>query len=680
MKKNLFSGLLLTALTVVSFAQTTLYSQNFSGSLNGCVSVDNNGTAGAWTFSHNPIASPSYGNETFGSPSASNGFALILSDGNTSAVNTDLITPAFDCSSNQYIALKFYQFLAVYSGAVATVSISTDSANWTQIYDAVQSSYETDPELVQLNISSYAANQPKVWLKFNYQGNNDLWWAVDDINVVSLVANDVSVDSVVIPDYAGQHSSQPIQATVTNHGGQTLSSVQLTYTIGNAAPVTQTFTGLSVQTFTSTTLQFTNQPSLDSVAAYAVKVASTLPNASADVNLANDSASKKIVAISHIPNKNVLFEEFSTIICGYCPGGLTKIEEIEASADSSFFIPVSLHAGFGTDVMTTPDDNTLAAAFTDAAPTANIDRQKFEGNSIVALGVSGIGSGSNEWQQAVEAEHTVLPPVSIAAYNTFDSATRVLSVTVRSTFYGPASGNFKMNCYIVEDSVTGPGANYAQHSYYYSSPTTNNPWLNVGTYSSSNGYASIAGYVQHHVERKLMNGVWGTASSTGNIPATTTDGGTYTQTYTYTLPSAWRTKFIKLVAFVNEYSTNYTSEKNVVLNAVSMKLNSADSTTAVAIATGINEVTPNDFSKITLYPNPAKDLVTLAYTLENDAKLSFELYNMVGQLVSVQGQSNYNRGSYSTTLNTAQLSNGLYFVSIKDENKVVQTLKFVIAK
>ena len=164
-----------------------------------------------------------------------------------------------------------------------------------------------------------------------------------------------------------------------------------------------------------------------------------------------------------------------------------------------------------------------------------------------------------------------------------------------------------------------------------------------------------------------MNGVWGTA---GAIPATTVDGTTYSQTYTYTLPSTWRTNFISLVPFVAEYSTNHTSSGNMIINATSMKLNSADSSNTTVGPNAITE-TPVEIGKINLYPNPAKDVVTLAYTLDNDAKLSFELYNMIGQLVSVQGQSNYNRGNYSTRLNTAQLSN---------ENKVVQTLKFVIAK
>ena len=83
-------------------------------------------------------------------------------NGNTNAINTDLITPAINCTSQQYIALQFYQFFDLYYATTATVSISTDSVSWTQIYDAVQDYYNAgalpqDPEAVQLNISAYDA-------------------------------------------------------------------------------------------------------------------------------------------------------------------------------------------------------------------------------------------------------------------------------------------------------------------------------------------------------------------------------------------------------------------------------------------------------------------------------------------------------------------------------------------
>ena len=53
---------------------------------------------------------------------------------------------------------------------------------------------------------------------------------------------------------------------------------------------------------------------------------------------------------------------------------------------------------------------------------------------------------------------------------------------------------------------------------------------------------------------------------------------------------------------------------------------------------------------------------------------------MLGQMVSGDEESGFSRGSYTTTISTAQLVNGIYFVTVKDDTKVLQTLKFVVAK
>src|ERR1019366_4925264 len=242
-------------------------------------------------------------------------------------------------------------------------------------------------------------------------------------------------------------------------------------------------------------------------------------------------------------------------------------------------IPVSIHAGFYTDGMTTADDNTLAAAFTNAVPTANIDRifypaQPYIAQPLVAIGVTGMGYSTNEWKTAVEARHQIISPVSISASNTYDNVSRLLTVTINATFYGPVTGNFRMNCYVIEDSVTGTGTGYDQHSYYHDAPTTLNPWFGVGTTNLGSSTWAIAGYVHRYVERKLLDGVWGTA---GVIPTVTTDGAVYTSTYTYTLPSNYNASHISLVPFVFEYNSNYVSGKNEIQNVLSLPLNSSAS-------------------------------------------------------------------------------------------------------
>ena len=159
---------------------------------------------------------PNYGEVPVNTPTGYNGYALILSDGNANALNTDLITPAINCAGQNYVALQFYQFFNAYAPPVtAQVFVSSDSVNWTLVFDAIvdfqnNGGIAQDPEFVQQDITAYAANQPKVWVKWNYQATNDLWWAVDDILVTALPANDVAVDSVVMPNYVGASNGSTI--------------------------------------------------------------------------------------------------------------------------------------------------------------------------------------------------------------------------------------------------------------------------------------------------------------------------------------------------------------------------------------------------------------------------------------------------------------------------------------
>jgi len=49
-------------------------------------------------------------------------------------------------------------------------------------------------------------------------------------------------------------------------------------------------------------------------------------------------------------------------------------------------------------------------------------------------------------------------------------------------------------------------------------------------------------------------------------------------------------------------------------------------------------------------------------------------------LVSTIAESSFNKGNYSTIINTAKYSNGLYLIAIKDDSKVIQTLKFEVTR
>lgn len=263
--------------------------------------------------------------------------------------------------------------------------------------------------------------------------------------------------------------------------------------------------------------------------------------------------------------------------------------------------------------------------------------------------------------------HTQVTPAKLSGSSTYDAGTRALSVTVNATFFTEATGDFRINCYIVEDSVSGTGSGYNQVNYY--NTQSGHPYYGKGN--------PIIGYQHRHVERTALGGTWG---STGVIPATTVTGTDYTKTYAYTLPAGWNANRCHVVAFVHEYSSNYKSNKNEIYNAIEIPFNETVSQTSTpAVYTAITE-TGNPLNNVLVYPNPAKDVLYVEYTIAEPATLSFDITNMIGQSVYATSAVELGAGSFRTPMNISSLENGVYFVSVKNEAKTVNTYKVIINK
>jgi len=652
----------------LSFAANsqTFYTADFGTGLGAWTAVDNTGNnAGNWTYSHNPI-SGFYSGATFRfySATASNGFMFFMSDSTVDdgkAENADLKSPAIDCSGKSYVFLEFDEEFATNGTATGTVFVSTDGTNWNQVYITTQNS-ETNPAHTIVDITTYAANQATVYLKFNWQGNWDYFWALDDIKLVVPPANDVSIDNINISDYLSP-GSYTVSGTLTNHGGTTLQGLDISYTINGGAAVSQTLNGLGIVPLSSGNFSFTTQASLTNYQSYNIAVTGASPNGGVDAVPSNNSTSKKVIILSQRPDKNVMIEEFTTAQCQYCPMGGTKVEDILSA--HTYAVSASIHAGFGTDAMTTNDMEEIADTLDEnGAPAIMVDRVYWDDEEAIAMNT---GWTLTNWDDKTVARKAALVPVTIKGSNTYNTQTRELSVSATAKFYSAISNSdYRINCYIIEDSVTGTGSGYNQINYYHNH--TNQPY-NVW-YGAGN---PIIGYNHRHVARYMFGGAWGT---TGVIPSTTANLGEYTKQYTYTLPGNWDASQIKLLVLVQNYNPGNVNDRNI-LNVIEMPLNGADSISATPV-NAVEEVKGQSVASVTLYPNPASDIVSLDYDLTDNADLSFEVHNMLGQTVHSTQQESLGSGAYTTRINTSNFQNGVYFVAVKENNKIVQTLRFVI--
>jgi hypothetical protein len=136
------------------------------------------------------LTSQSFG-PTVNSTSGGN-FALINSDGagGTATQDANLTTTnSFSCSANPSVQVRFENYHRIYQEQhfvlVSTDGVNFDSYEVNTNYGANNGNYTTSPnvEETSINVSATAANQPAVWLRFNYQGNYDWFWVIDDVYV-----------------------------------------------------------------------------------------------------------------------------------------------------------------------------------------------------------------------------------------------------------------------------------------------------------------------------------------------------------------------------------------------------------------------------------------------------------------------------------------------------------------
>jgi hypothetical protein len=647
--------------TVLSLpAQSVFYSQDFSGATlpSGWTNIDktgNNPTAGVWKR---------FNSSEFESTTYDNGYWVFLSDAQTDdglPEDAELTSGAINCSAQSKVFLQaqhwFDTYFANNTNSRASILVSSDSTNWNEVYSTTATT--DNAEALAIDITTYAANQNKVYLRFKFTGSWDGLWAVDDISLINPPALDAAVEKVTIPLYIAP-SSQVVSGTFSNQGSTTINQVQLAYTINGGTPVTETFNGLSVQPFQSQTFTFSAPATFTNVQSYTIAVTVSSPNGGTDLVSANNTKSANCVVLSHFPTRNVVLEEFTTAPCQFCPDAATRINQI--LSNNTGLIGVGLHDGFGTDAMTTPDHTTLADAYTDGAPAAMIDRVYYEEEGAVSVGF--YNDPYDKWQPFALARKAELTPVSIAATNVYNSGTRELTVDLAATFYSAISDDYRVNCYIVEDSVSGSGSGYNQSNA--SNGDNTSEWYQKGN--------PIIGYKHRNVARYMFGGAWGTASV---VPATTTDGGVYNKQYTYTLPSGWNDSRIKLVVLVQHYNANDKFDRQI-LNAMEFDLNSSGNSGAVI--SSITEEKGTAIGSANLYPNPANDFINIEYSLSTNADFSMEVYNLLGQPVKNFPVVNLGEGDYKTRINTDEFNNGVYFVVMKDSNKAVKTLKFVVNK
>ncbi len=132
-----------------------------------------------------------------------------------------LTSPAFDCSDKTGVTLSFMRWLGVEQPTYdhAYIRISTDGSNWTTVWENTQEVADNAWLPVTLDVSTYADNEPVVYLRFTMGTTDGGWtycgWNIDDLMVYAQVCEQAPLTIVTtdLPDWTVQCAySQQLQA------------------------------------------------------------------------------------------------------------------------------------------------------------------------------------------------------------------------------------------------------------------------------------------------------------------------------------------------------------------------------------------------------------------------------------------------------------------------------------
>lgn len=102
----------------------------------------------------------------------------------------------------------------------------------------------------------------------------------------------------------------------------------------------------------------------------------------------------------------------------------------------------------------------------------------------------------------------------------------------------------------------------------------------------------------------------------------------------------------------------YTSSNgnNVYIDDINLNVN-----------TGISDLDEMS-STFQLFPNPANSTVTLGFKLTESKELSISILNLLGQTIYSSGKENYSDGEHTINLPLRDISPGMYFIKVADDN------------
>lgn len=667
MKKNLLFTLLSVCLIGLSYAQLP-FSESFDNGIPATwQNIDNSGNgAGVWQAiseaGENFVAfnSDGYGND--GKPE-----------------NADLITPVIDCSSASFVAVSFLSGFRQFASSVGTASYSTNGGTtWTPFYTV-----NTDGvEVVLEDLTAALAGSNNVRFKFNYVGDWDYFWYIDDFSVYTPATKDMAAVTLGLGTYY-DIADAPISVTGTliNLGSENVTSFDLNYSVDGGAPVTQAISGLNIPfgveyNFTHSTGFTPSTPGDFEITAYASNI-----NGGADAVPANDEASTSITVFDAAVQRVPLYEVFTASTCPPCLQGNANFHEVLNPQPAHEWAGLKYQIfGPGTGDPYCTDETAQRYGY--YYPSALNG-----GYSIPAMWANGGDDlDPRSLTTAIHQEEKSRPSFTfLHATYTVDVATQTVSVNVEGLpVMEYPTGNYRLQVAIIENETDNNVKNNGETEFFLvvkkMLPDQNGITLtsldNLTPYTFSSDYIFQGNYrlpangqaanrinhtTEHSVEEfsDLRVVVWVEEADSKDVlqafnavdPLDSDNDGTpdEVEAYSGTNPND---------------ANDFPDLDNDGLSDWKEVSDGTNPLVAEGTGTGIKDI---EFEMaIALSPVPANNILNVAFTLDSKNDVSLSLIAADGKVVATQVLSDVE--NVNTTFDVTALTNGVYFLQVETAN------------
>ncbi|MBK7956998.1 MAG: hypothetical protein IPK03_02135 [Bacteroidetes bacterium] len=271
------------------------------------------------------------------------------------AYNTALWNKAsIDCSGKPVVILKFEE---VYNSNTQTfpgnlvyfdstfIEVSKDSVNWVKFLVRTGGPIITGKKYV--NISSEAANQSKVFIRFRSKGLYWYVWFLDDIDVIQPDSFDVKNNFVANPEYLTAGNIN-ISTNVTNNGSVPITSLELTYTINGGGAQTATVTGLNILPLFAANVTHTILWNA-TLGFYNIAVTMGKVNGSPDGTPGDNEALKDVVVANSFVPRKPFFEVFTSSTNSFCFSGNVNYRNVIFFKNDTSYVDIKYQQDFPTN-------------------------------------------------------------------------------------------------------------------------------------------------------------------------------------------------------------------------------------------------------------------------------------------------------------------------------------------